>query len=97
MSEFLEKTNLKNQDRRTAFIRCGCQSEILVLDYDPEISTLDISIYEVLKTYEHGMSFWQKVRYIYQVIRYGKPYTDQIVLDSDQIKELKAFLNTISV
>jgi hypothetical protein len=97
MSEFLEKTNLKNHDRRTVFIRCGCESEILVLDYDPEISMLDLSIYEILKSYEHGMSFWQKVRYIYQIMRYGRPYSDQIVLDKNQIKELKAFLFSISV
>lgn len=97
MTESLGKRNLKSQEYRTIFIRCGCGSEILVLDYDPEVSMLDLSIYEILKSYKHGMSFWQKIRYIYQVLRYGKPYIDQIVLDSNQIQELKAFLNTISV
>jgi hypothetical protein len=41
------------------------------------------------------MSIWQKIRYIYQILKYGKPYTDQIILHKNQIDELKAFLNSL--
>lgn len=95
MNESLvNKKNLKN-NQRTIFIRCGCQSEMLVLDYDGEVDMIDLSMYEIDVSYEYRMSMWQKIRYIYQVVRYGQPYTDQIVLNRDQINELKSFLETI--
>jgi hypothetical protein len=42
------------------------------------------------------MSFWQSIRYCYQVLVYRKPYADQIFLDKSQLKEMKQFLNELS-
>jgi hypothetical protein len=96
MTESLvNQKDAKNHNQRTIFIRCGCQSEMLVLDYDGEVDMIDLSMYEIDVSYKYRMSLWQKIRYIYQVIRYGQPYTDQIVLNRDQINELKSFLETI--
>ena len=96
MTESLvNQKDAKNHNQRTIFIRCDCQSEILVLDYDAEVDMIDLSMYEIDVSYKYRMSLWQKIRYIYQVIRYGQPYTDQIVLNRHQINELKSFLETI--
>jgi len=96
MSESLvRKKETKNNDQRTIFIRCGCQNEMLVLDYDGEIDMIDLAIYEINISYKHKMSLWQKARYIYQILIYGEPYMDQITLNRDQINELKAFLDTV--
>jgi hypothetical protein len=85
----------KNFNYKTIFIRCDCQSELLVLDYDGEVDMVFFSLYETDLSHKHKMSLWQKARYIYQVLRHGEPYMDQITLNRDQINELKAFLETI--
>ena len=95
IESLVNQKDAKNHNQRTIFIRCGCQSEILVLHYDGEIDMIDLSMYEIDVSYKYRMSLWQKIRYIYQVIRYGQPYTDQIVLNRQQIDELKTFINEI--
>jgi len=87
-------TNLK--ENKTIFIPCGCRSEILVIEYDHEIEAADFAIYENLTSYRYKMSFWQSIRYCYQVLVYRKPYADQIFLDKSQLKEMKQFLNELS-
>jgi hypothetical protein len=92
MNESLEKKDLKN-NYRTLFIRCDCHSEVLVIDYDGLFKMIELSVFSSLIS--SRMSIWQKLRYIYQIIRHGKPYTDQIILHQTQIDELKAFLNSL--
>lgn len=86
--------NLKNSFR-TAFIRCDCESEILVVRYDGELDMLDLCLYESQDSFKYKMSWYQKLRYIYQVLKNGIPYTDQIVLNRVQIEELSGFLNSL--
>lgn len=92
MKESLAKKDHKN-NYRTLFIRCGCYNEVLVIDYDLEYKTLDLSIFNSLIA--HKMTFMQKIRLIYSIIIHGKPYTDQMVLEHYQINEVKAFLNSL--
>ena len=93
MNESLVKKDQKINNYRTLFIRCDCNSEVLVIDYDGDFKIIELSIFSSLISSK--MSIWQKIRYIYQIIKHGKPYTDQIILHQAQIDELKAFLNTI--
>jgi hypothetical protein len=94
--EFLERkkmgsvTNLK--ENKTIFIPCSCKSEILVIEYDHEIQLADLAIFEHYTNYGHKMSLWQRLRYCYKVLFETKPYSDQMVLDKDQLKELRVFL-----
>jgi len=97
MKEFSEKVKILNmvkfEKNRTTFILCDCRSEVLVLDYDREYDLMELSIYENLSSYRHKMSFWQRLRYIYQVIVKGRPYSDQIILTKEQLKDLSSFIN----
>lgn len=96
MKESLAKNqNQKVNDFRTAFIRCDCESEILVVRYDGEFDMLDLCIYETKSSFNHKMTLWQKLRYVYQLFTQGYPYTDQIILHREQIEELKGFLNSV--
>lgn len=90
-----KKSNKKTNNFRAAFIRCDCESEILVVRYDGEFDALDLCIYETQTSIKHNMSWYQKLRYIYQLLRNGQPYTDQLILKREQIEELKAFLQTV--
>jgi hypothetical protein len=96
MKESSEKAKIlsmvKFKKNKTSFILCDCKSEVLVLEYDNEYDLMELSIYENLSSYSHKMSFWQKLRYIYQILVHNRPYSDQIILNSSQIKYLKDFL-----
>jgi hypothetical protein len=99
MKESSEKTKILNmikfQKNKTSFILCDCKSEVLVLEYDDEYDLMELSIYENLSSYSHKMSFWQKLRYIYQVLVKGRPYSDQMILNKEQIKHMANFLTSI--
>lgn len=97
MKESLEKNKrlsvVKFEKNKTIFILCDCRNEILVLDHDSEYGLTELSIYENMSSYGHKMSFWQKLRYIYQVLIHNRPYSDQIILNQDQLKDLGMFIN----
>lgn len=94
MIEFLKKKpNQKSLPNNIHFELCGCKSEVLVLEYDHEIELMDLAIYEHSVSFRNKMSWFQKLRYIWQVIRYNKPFNDQIILDKTQIQKLKQFLD----
>jgi hypothetical protein len=99
MKESSEKTKILNmikfEKNKTSFILCDCKSEVLVLEYDDEYDLMEMSIYENLSSYSHKMSFWQKLRYIYQVLVKSRPYSDQMILNKEQIKHMANFLTSI--
>lgn len=97
MKESLEKNKrlsvVKFEKNKTIFILCDCRSEVLVLDHDSEYGLTELSIYENMSSYNHKMSFWQKLRYIYRVLVHNRPYSDQIILTNAQLKDLAMFIN----
>lgn len=99
MKESSEKAKIlsmvKFEKNKTSFILCDCKSEVLVLEYDNEYDLMELSIYENLSSYSHKMSFWQRLRYVYRVLTKGRPYSDQIMLNQEQIKDLYSFLSGI--
>ena len=97
MKESSEKKSKRKKIRefRTAFIHCDCKEEMLIAFYDGEYDLLELSIYETSASFKSKKSWFQRLRYAYQILRYGEPYTDQIILKRDQIEELQGFLSTI--
>lgn len=88
-------TNLKTN--KTLFIPCGCRSEILMIEYDHEMKMADFAIYEHQVSYKSKMSLWQRLRYCWQVLAHKKPYADQIMLDHNQLSDLKSFLSSLDL
>lgn len=97
MNESLEKRKnlnlVKFEKNKTEFILCDCKNEVLVIEYDNEYDFAELSIYESVSSYAYRMSFWQKLRYIFQVLVNGRPYSDQIILTKKQLKDLSSFIN----
>jgi hypothetical protein len=79
------------------FLSCSCHNELLCIDYDKELNIADLCIYEKFNTSSYRMSFWQRLRWVCQIMLKKSPYTDQIILNYDQLKELHNFLNLIGV
>lgn len=88
-------TNLKTN--KTLFIPCDCKSEILMIEYDHEYKIADVAIYDNISAFKNKMSFWQRLRYIWQVLIHKKPYADQMVLDNKQLLDLKTFLSGLDL
>jgi hypothetical protein len=86
-------TNLKTN--KTLFIPCGCRSEILMIEYDHEWKMADLAIYETYNAFRNKMSLWQRLRYCWQILWFKKPYSDEMVLDHNQLNDLKNFINSL--
>ncbi len=86
------KKSKKRQQKPVEFLTiCDCRSEVLRIEYDPDIEMTELAIY----TNSYKMSLWQKIRYIYRVIVYGTPFSDQTMLNRQQIKDLFLFLEGV--
>jgi len=76
----------------TKFILCDCRSEILVIDHDPSINLTELAIFESYKSYTNKLSLIQRIRYALRILFNKYPYTDQIILNNNQTKDLIKFL-----
>ena len=75
------------------FVQCDCGSEYIVLEpQDQEF--LECGLYMSVLAYAYDKpSFWHRFRHIWHTLKTGKPYTDQICLDLDKVKELNKYLS----
>lgn len=73
------------------FFSCECYSEGLLLSkYDDE----DSIIFAVLSlSYnKNHLNLWERIKYCYHVLKNGKIYKDQLILDNDKAKEIAEWL-----
>lgn len=83
---------MKKKDYKE-FIQCECGSEYIVLE-PQDIEELQEGIYMSIWTRAYDKpSFWHRFRHIWYTLKNGKPYTDQICLDLDKVKELNKYLD----
>jgi len=73
-------------------VLCDCNQEVLVLNYDEKSKTLDLAMYESYAAYKNNSSWFQKIRYIWKILTDRRLYTDQIVINHQQIKDISKFL-----
>lgn len=83
------------KQKKTLFTMCSCMGELLVIEYDEEFDIADLSIYQQRNSFLHIQSFWQKMRYCWQILWNSKPYTDQMQLSKEQLIELKQFIESL--
>lgn len=94
MRESLERIkNQKETKNNQLFLMCDCYSEVLFIEHDEETQSANLCIYSL--NYRHKLSFWQKMRYIYQVLIHNRPYSDQIILHKQQTKDMISFLTSM--
>jgi hypothetical protein len=85
------------------FVSCDCGAEVLRVVYEPILDSedghliggdhmkdLDLAIFSLPSA---TWTWWNRLRCIWQIIRNGKPFNDQIMLDYDQTKNLVSTLN----
>jgi len=80
-----------NEDKST-FLICDCHSHALFLEKFNDEEEIYISFFE------RGMNgrilTWkERLKWCWQIIRYGQPWTDSVILGLENQKKLKKFLN----
>ena len=73
-------------------IPCDCGTEHIVIepqDYEDFSQGINLAMYEFAY---HKPSFWHRFRHIWFTLKTGKPYTDQVCLDFNKVKELNKYL-----
>lgn len=79
------------------FFQCSCSQELLLIEYDHNLNMAELVIYERQSSYNYKMSLWQRIRYCWYCLINGYAYHDQIVLNHNQLKELKTFLGSLDL
>lgn len=75
-----------NQEK---IIHCDCGAEMLVINHEEE-GGYNIAMFTA--QYDR-YSLWQRLRHIWRILWYGRPYTDQICLNYEKAKDLADFIN----
>jgi len=76
------------------YIECSCYSEGVFIQHDSEDKLTYISFYR-LGANPVKLNWWNKIRYIWQVVSKGMPFHDQLVLKDSEIKKLQSVLEKI--
>ena len=78
------------EEKESEFLICECHSHgLLVEKFDDEEVCLSL--------FERGLSgrtlgWSERLRWCWQILRYGKPWSDFIILNAENQKKLKEFL-----
>ena len=86
---------IKFRKNKTEFVLCDCGNEILVIEYDEEFQLADIAIFQTKTSFEASKSWYQKLRYCYNVLMGNDTFKDQMVLTKDQLVQIKNFIESV--
>jgi hypothetical protein len=77
---------LKEPKEKPVFIECDCHSEMLQVEWDDEYDLVYMSYY----SYGHNRKFpWlYRLKYIWEILTKGHPYSDCIVLSHNERHKL---------
>ena len=81
------------EEQDLAFLICDCFSHGLLVEKFEGEEEVSLSLFEMgLNGRILGWS--ERLRWCWQILRYGKPWSDFIILNTDNQKQLKQFLDT---
>jgi hypothetical protein len=74
------------------FYPCDCQGEGVMLsyvDYDDEIASIDLAYFANHPQYvDNRMTLYQRLRWCWQILTKGQPFTDMVILNQATAKQL---------
>ena len=84
---------MKDQD--SIFLICECHEHGLLVEKFKDEHEVSLSLFERgLKGRTLGLS--ERLRWCWQILRHGMPWSDYIILNEENQKQLKEFLNNES-
>lgn len=74
------------------YTRCSCGSEMMAMEFDD--FQLEIAIFSQQPRIEGLAAKW---KFIWHFLRTGLPYTDQIILNKEDTKLVRDYLNKLKL
>jgi len=79
-------------DEKSLFLICDCYEHGLLLEKFEGENELCLSLFE-RGLNGRNLSFKERLRWCWQILRHGNPWSDYIILNEENQKQLKDFLN----
>lgn len=74
------------------FVECDCKSEGIMVSYEYDenaIPFIDLAFFKHENKFTRDtLNLWYRLRWCWQIIWFGQPYTDMVILDKRAAKEL---------
>ena len=84
---------MKKQEIRDLYVQCDCGAEHIFIT-PQDFDNLDEGLYMAILANEYAkVSFWNRFRHIWYILIHGVPYTDQVCLDYNEVKQLEKYLS----
>jgi len=79
------------QEKESEFLICDCYSHGLLVERLDDEEELCLSLFE--RGLDGRILSWSsRLRWCWQILRYGKPWSDYVILNTNNQKRLKEFL-----
>ena len=79
------------QEKESEFLICDCYSHGLLVERLDDEEELCLSLFE--RGLDGRILSWSsRLRWCWQILRYGKPWSDFVILNIENQKKLKEFL-----
>ena len=79
------------KEKDSEFLICDCYSHGLLVERLDDEEELCLSLFE--RGLDGRILSWSsRLRWCWQILRYGKPWSDYVILNTDNQKRLKEFL-----
>lgn len=79
------------------FLKCDCETEGLEFKYLSAENNID-EIYVSFWQFGYGtVNLWQRLKWMFYILRKGTIYGDQVILNKDKILELQKWLTDLEV
>lgn len=91
-----EKMNVSDYTnyKHDCIVTCQCGNEIIRITQDAEFEEdIYLSMFQYYNS--ASMSFRQRIKYLWQILRHGMPYSDCICLKQKDLKALREAINKI--
>lgn len=90
---------MKNSMEKSLFIKCQCSSHCFEIEREADMwGENNESKYFNLTFWTYGrsneiLSWKERLRWMWNIFRTGKPWSDGIIIDDDQAKQITTYIN----
>lgn len=81
-------------DKDSIFLICDCNQHGLLIEKFKDEEEVYVSLFE-RGINGRKLSWKEKFRWCWQILRHGSPWTDFVIINKENQKELKDFINKI--
>jgi len=93
-NDIISASQYEKEDQKVDMFICSCGSEGITIEKFSDEDELYLSVWE--RGFSYPMTWIQRLKHIWQILRNGKLYGDQLVLSPDTARALANKLNELA-